>query len=269
MKYNILLLGLTAALVTGCSSAYKASQTPDDVYYSPARSGAAQRSVAKQDRYEDYVSAQDDQYLRMKIRDRQRWSRIDDYTYWNDSRYIPSFSYNYYRNNWNNLYSMNNPYAWNNWNSPFYYSPMFSPGYSLYGGFGGLYGGFGGLYGGMGYNSYGGYYPQLGYGYSPYSNVHISKYPTKVSSNVSRPALNGYRNRNYDNNNRNYNREGLGNTLKKVFTPYENNGYSNRNINPNNNNNTYRAPVRSYTPSSSGGSFGGSTHSGGMSRPPR
>lgn len=242
---------MMAALITGCSSAYKASQTPDDVYFSPARPGASQRNVAKEDRYEDYLSSQDDQYLRMKIRDRNRWSTIDDYSYWNDSRYVPSYSYNYYRNNWNNFYSWNNPYALNNWNSPFYYNPLYS----------------------TGYNFYGSYYPQ--YGYSPYSNVYISKNPVRLAPNVNRPALRGYSNRNYNNNNGVYNRQGLGNSLKRVFTPNENNnGYSNRNMNTNNNNNnTYRAPERSYTPSSGGSSSGGASSggssSGGVSRPPR
>lgn len=241
MKFKILLYGLLAAMVTGCSSAYKASQTPDDVYYSPARQGVATaKNVNKQDRYEDYVSSQEDQYLRMKIRDRQRWSTIDDYSYWNDSRYVPSYSYNYYRNNW---YS---PYAWNTWNSP-YYNSYYSPFYTV------------------GYNFYGNYYPT--YGYSPYSNIYISKNPVRARSNVNRPGLNGYRNGLYNNNNR----QGLGNSFKRVITPSENRTYSNRNNTTYENNNTYRAPERTYTPSSSGSSSGSSSSgsSGGVSRPSR
>src|SRR4051794_24372830 len=153
MKYKLLLIGFMGVMLASCSSAYKAAQTPDDVYYSPARTNSAQKNVAKEDRYEEYLGSQDDQYLKMKIRDRNRWSTIDDYAYWNDSRYVPSFSYDYYRSNINGFYSWNNPYAWNNWNSPFYYSPMFA----------------------IGYSSYGGYYPSMGYGYSPYTNVYISK----------------------------------------------------------------------------------------------
>jgi len=255
MKYKLLLIGFTAAMAAGCSSAYKASQTPDDVYYSPARQGAAERNVAKQDKYEDYLSSQDDQYLRMKVRDPERWSSIDDYSYWNDSRYVPSFSYDYYRNNFNNFYSWNNPYAFNNFNSPYYYSPMFSIGYNSFGG-----------YPFIGYNSFG----YGGYGYSPYTNVYISKYPTRLLQNsVNRPSLGGYSNRNYNNINPNYNRQGLGNSIRRAFSPNDNN-YSNRNINSHND--TYRAPERSYTPSSSGSSSiggGGGMHSGGVSRPPR
>lgn len=256
MKYNIILFGFMAALVTGCSSVYKASQTPDDVYYSPPRSGGAKKEIRNQDRYEDYVSSQDDRYLRMKIRDRDRWSSIDDYSYWNDSRYVPSYSYNFYRNNWNNLYSwnnpysFNNPYSWNNWNSP-YYNPFYSGGY----------------------NFHGYYYPQLGLGYSPYGNVYITKNPVRLSPNVNRPSLNGYRNGNYNNNNGTFNRQGLGNSARKIFAPSENRGYSNRNFDTHNNNNTYRAPERTYTPSSpssSSGSFSsGSSGGGTISRPSR
>jgi uncharacterized membrane protein YgcG len=261
MKYKLLLVGFIAAMAAGCSSAYKASQTPDDVYYSPARAGASQRNVAKEDRYEDYLSSQDDQYLRMKVRDRQRWSTIDDYAYWNDTRYVPSFSYNYYRNNWNSPYAWNNPYMFNSWNSPFYYSPMFSPGYG--------YNSFGGYYPMMGYGGYGGY----GFGYAPYSNVYISKNPVRMRSGVSRPSLSGYSNRNYNNTNPNYNRQGLGSSIRKAFSPNENSTYSNRNLN-NTNTNTFRAPERTYTPSSSGSSSGGgysggARSSGGVSRPPR
>lgn len=246
MKHKIILIAFIAALATGCSSAYKASQTPDDVYFSPARKGAEQRAIKNEDRYEDYVSSQEDQYLRMKTRNRNRWSAIDDYSYWNDTRYVPSFSYGYYTNNWNSFSSWNNPYMMNNWSSP-YYNPLYLGGYNTYG-----------------YNSYG-YGTHLGY--NPYSNVYISKYPVKASSNVNRPALSGYSNRNYNNRNGVYNRQGLGNSIKKVFVPNENNIYSNRNINNNNNtNNTYRAPERTYTPSprSSNSSSGGT-----ISRPSR
>lgn len=247
MKYKIILAGLVAALMTGCSSAYKASQTPDDVYFSPARKVNAQKQTRNEDRYEDYVSSQEDQYLRMKIRDRNRWSVIDDYTYWNDSRYVPSYSYNYYRNNWNNFYSWNNPYSWNNWSSP-YYNTFYSGSYGYY-------------------NAY----PPFGFSTytNPYSNVYISKYPVKVAPNVSRPSLNSYRNRTYSNSNATYGRPGLGDAIKRVFTPnVNNNTYSNRNINTNNNtNNTYKAPERSYTPSAPASAPARS--SGTISRPSR
>jgi hypothetical protein len=240
MKYKILLFGIMAAVLTGCASTYKAGQTPDDVYYSPAREGGIKKETRNEDRYEDYAASDEDRYLRMKIRDRQRWSRLDDYSYWNDSRYMPSYSYDYYRNN---LY---NSYSWNNWNSPYFYSPIYLGAYNSIG------------------------YYNRPWGYSPYTNVYINKYPRKVNSSVNRPTLNGYNNRNYNNTNR----QTLGNAIKRVLTTPENNSnYSNRNSSSNNSNNTYRAPERTYTPSSSGSSSSGSSSSGssggGVSRPPR
>jgi uncharacterized membrane protein YgcG len=239
MKYKILLYGFLAATIAGCSSAYKATQTPDDVYYSPVKEGV-EKSSAKSDKYEDYTSSQDDQYLRMKVRNRQRWSGLDDYSYWNDSRYFPyynNFDYNYFSSG---FYS---PFAWNNWNSPyfnFYYNPFYA-----------------------GINSY---FPYYGYGYggfNPYAPVYVIKNPTRmINSNVNRPGLNGYRNGMYNNNNR-FN---TGSTLRRVFTP---NTYSNRNSDTYTPSQRSYSPERSYSPSSGGSSSGGSGSSGGVSRPPR
>ena len=245
MRYKILLTGFLAALITGCSSTYKAGQTPDDVYFSPARESGIRKEIRNEDRYEDYTASQEDRYLRMKIRDRQRWSSLDDYTYWNDSRYVPSYSYDYYRNNWSNSY-----YSLNSWNSPYYYSPY--------------------NYGGYNFHGY-----SRPWGYSPYTNVYITKYPKKAAPSVNRPTLSGYNNRNYNNSN-NTARPGLGNAIKRALTTPQNNGYNNRNANANN---TYKAPERTsvpertYTPSSSGSSSSGSSSSGssggGVTRPPR
>jgi len=256
MKYKILLYALVAATFTGCSSAYRASQTPDDVYYSPARPGAAEKVArAQNDQYEDYVSSQDDQYLRMKVRDRQRWSGLDDYAYWNDSRYVPYYTYDYYRNNNFNVYALNN---WNN----MYYSPYYSPYYS-----------------GAGY--FNGYFsPYSYYGQGSYLPIYITKTPVKTSPNVTRPNLNSYRNSGYSNQNNNNagSRQGLGSSLKRVLQPGNNNSsYSNRNSNtytaPER---TYTAPERTYTPSSnsssrssSSSSNSGSSSGGGVSRPSR
>jgi hypothetical protein len=241
MKYKILLYGLVAAMATSCSSAYKASQTPDDVYFSPARAAGVEKETTKKakrnDYYEDYTTVQDDQYLRMKIRNRQRWSSIDDYAYWNDTRYTPYYSYNYYRDNWLSPYTWTMPY--NSYSIPFY-----SSGYYPYN-----------------------YYPQYGYGAGVH-NTYIIKNPTR-SVNTTRPSLNGYKNNVFNNNNNN-NPGNFGNTLKRVFTPSNNEGYSNRNSS-NNTNNTYTAPTRTYSPPASSGSSSGSSSSGGggVTRPPR
>jgi hypothetical protein len=119
---NIILLCVTAALLFGCSSAYKATTTPDDVYYSP--SGTIKSNGS--DNYDASTSGNEDNYLRMKVQNRYQWNGIDDYSYWNDSRYdfgytcFPSrevllhpynsyfglsFGYGYYYAPWYNWYS--------------------------------------------------------------------------------------------------------------------------------------------------------------------
>ena len=241
MKHKLLLFCFVLVLLTSCST-YKAGQTPDDVYFSPAREAVAKTEKRSTQRYNeryDNVTQEDDQYLRMKIRSRDRWAMIDDYDYWNDSRYVPYYTYNYYRNNWNN-------YAWNNW----------YPGYRDPNSF---------LFYGYGRNAYG-YRPAFGYGYGyntlPGGYFKNQTFITKRPPSVSRPELNGYNNRNYDNDN-------LGTRIIKAIVP-SNTGYDNSNRNSNN---TYSAPERTYNPpasSSSGSSSSSSSSSGGaVSRPAR
>ncbi|MEP6845673.1 MAG: hypothetical protein ABI861_06705, partial [Panacibacter sp.] len=84
---NFILCSLAASFVISGCSTYKASSTPDDVYYSPAKPAVEYA----QDRYEDYSNSEDN-YLRMKVRNRYQWNGIDDYGYWNDSRYDFGYS---------------------------------------------------------------------------------------------------------------------------------------------------------------------------------
>src|ERR1051325_5721461 len=106
MRYSILLLVLSAAVLGGCTSAYKTGQTPDDVYFSPERQHDEYVTVKDNDdtRYYGNDSYDDDQYLRMKVHNRLVWSQLDDYSY------NPAFSYGYYNTwNWNNPWS---PYTY-------------------------------------------------------------------------------------------------------------------------------------------------------------
>ena len=114
MKYRFLLTISIAVILTSCSTAYKTGQTPDDVYYSPVKEVVAKnedKEDDKKDKYEEYTSAED-RYLKMKTRNRDRWQTLDDYEYWNDTRY-QYYSYNTYRNNWYNWY------IWNTWSNPY------------------------------------------------------------------------------------------------------------------------------------------------------
>ena len=113
MKPAILLLAVSVAAMTGCNTAYKSGQTPDDVYFSPTLPKDEYVRVEKQDdrRYSNDENF-DDRYLRMKVQNRYRWSMLDD-TYYYDNRYTYSY------NSWNNPWNQN--YLWN-----YYYNPYCS-----------------------------------------------------------------------------------------------------------------------------------------------
>jgi hypothetical protein len=215
--------------------------------------------VAKEnnDRYQDYVSSEDDNYLRMRVRNRTRWSTIDDYDYW----YDPTYSMYY-----NKPFNTYNPYVYNNWYSSFNRPiwDIYSYGYNSYG-----YGGYNpyigyshGIYGG------GGYYPPVYVIKNPVSNV-----------KVSRPSLGSYRNNNYSNSNTNTGRPSFGQVINRVFSPAPSAGYNNTNTysTPNTNTrSTYEAPTRTYSPppsssntSSSSSSSSSGSSSGSVSRPAR
>jgi hypothetical protein len=239
MGYKFLLLAFSAALLTSCST-YKAGQTPDDVYYSPAREVVAkQQKEEKRDRYEEYVSSEDDRYLRMKIRNRDRWSTIDDYTYWNDSRYFDCNSiYAYNRYDYYNKY--NNSYL-DNYRTNYMYNSCVSNNYYRTNYFG--YGGF----------------------YSPRYPVVYYKSPKVYTGNTGKSNLSSYRNTNYNNSNYNYgkgsNPASFGTLMKRVFSESNN---SNGN---NTGSSSWERPVRTVDPgtstnSNAGGKSGGYNSSG-------
>ncbi len=126
MKLRIILPAIIGiAVFSSCASVYRSGQTPDDVYYSPAREGAAYANVQQQrdgrgsyqGRGNDYYSY-DDRWLRMRVRNPYRWSAFDDYD-WNDWRYN-TWTYSYYSPyGWNNYW--NSYYFWNSWYNPYSY----------------------------------------------------------------------------------------------------------------------------------------------------
>jgi hypothetical protein len=122
MKSFLPLLALVTTFAS-CTSAYQSGQTPDDVYFSPERAKDEYVRVQKDDdrryRGQDYERYEDDRYLRMRVRDRARWSHLDDYyrdpyAYNYNPYYSPYRNYDYYygywspRTYWNHYY---NPYA--------------------------------------------------------------------------------------------------------------------------------------------------------------
>jgi hypothetical protein len=130
MKNTLLfaLIGISLFSI-GCSSAYKSTQTVDDVYYSPGRPSEERVDVKKEEekkqQYEEYISSSDDRYLRMKVSNHNRWYALDDYNYWNDSRYDFNM-YNYYNKGYN-YYGYNNYYPTLNYGigKGNYYTPGF------------------------------------------------------------------------------------------------------------------------------------------------
>lgn len=220
-KY-IYILSIAALMLGGCSASKQMSHTPDDVYYSP---GQAKKDVYAQaqrnEDYENYVSSSEDNYLRMKVHDRYRWSTLDDW-YYNPYSYSYGFYTPYY-----------SPYSfYNTW----YYNPFWTPGLSL--GFGWYYP-WGNYYGGYNY-----YYPPVYY------------YPSKgtiyTTPRTYRPSLSGYQNGLYNNKNTN-----KGKYVPPTNNYNNRNRYNSNNNYYNNNNNA--APSRNYAPSggNSGSSGGG------------
>lgn len=126
MKKKLFPVALVCFLISSCTTAYKNIQTPDDVYYSPA---PGQKVYTQAENQNDYYS--DDNYLHMKAQNNNRWGGLDDYSYWNDSRYLYSnYSYSPYifNNCWSCPSSFYNPYdiyfnyyysPWNNWSQPY------------------------------------------------------------------------------------------------------------------------------------------------------
>jgi len=130
MKSPLLLLALIVVVAfSSCTTAYKTGQTPDDVYYSPAtpEDVYVRAERKEQPKYEGSTEYYDDRYLRMKVRNRTRWSDLDDWYYFGNR-----YNYSYYNNSWSNPWS---PYTyWNCTYNPYYHGVVIvnpkSPTYS-------------------------------------------------------------------------------------------------------------------------------------------
>lgn len=104
-----------AVFLASCTTAYKSGQTPDDVYFSPARPQEEYVRVEKNDdrQYRNADDAyRDDRYLYMKIRNR-RWSSLNNGYY----SYNPDYYYSY-----NNSIYFSSP-----WNSNAYWNYYYNP----------------------------------------------------------------------------------------------------------------------------------------------
>jgi uncharacterized membrane protein YgcG len=129
---------LAAALLVSFSSCsvYKNSSTPDDVYYSPGK--PATSAAVSQNNNPDYYSTPNDNYVRMRVQNPEKWSYFDDYNYdYYGSAYSPycnspavsmsiGFGTGFYTpyyggfGYYSPLSYYNSYYAWNNFYNPYY-----------------------------------------------------------------------------------------------------------------------------------------------------
>ena len=106
MNTKLLLLAVSVAAISSCTTLYKSGQTPDDVYYSPGRTYVDGQQEEKVETKKVYTN--DDAAIRMGIYD-SRWRYLNDYSY---SPYNYGFNHGYYYN----------PYFW-----PY---PVYSPSFT-------------------------------------------------------------------------------------------------------------------------------------------
>ena len=263
MTTKLILLAISVAAFSSCSTLYKSGQTPDDVYYSPSRSyGEAERKEEQKDEVKNYNNYNlEDRTLRLGINDR-RFRNFDNAYAYNPYNYNYN-AYNYGYNSYNHGYNSFN-YGYNSYNygynQGYYYNPYF-----------GAYPIFNSVF--ITPSNPKNTTPRIGNlsGYNPiYNNIN-----TNTIKGGVRPA------RSYNNSNNN-NGSAVGNVIRQIFTPATNNNSS---YTPNSNNNSSSNNSRSYTPasndnrsytpsnnsSSSGSSSSGSSSSGsgGVTRPPR
>ncbi len=241
--YIVVIVVLLFFTLNSCS-VYRNNPTPDDVYYSPGAPAVSQPSV--QNNNSDYYSTPNDNYIKMRVQNPDKWSYFDDYNY-------------------------------------DYYGGGFAP-YSPYGTSVGLSIGFGAgyyspYYGGFGYYSplsyYNSYYAWNNF-YNPYYGgvvVVNGKNNTTPSytrmSNFNPSAYQGsYYNARPSTNfvNTNSGRNSTNNSGNNFFN-------RSTNSRPSYNNSNY-SPMRSASPSNFsgggvGGGGGGASRGGGFSRPGR
>ncbi len=238
MKSTILLLAVFAAALSSCTTAYKTGQTPDDVYFSPARPQDEYVQVEKEDntrKYRNDDEYYDDRYLRMKVHNRTRWNDLDDWYDYERYGIRGNYYYGTYNNPYNSWNYYYNPYCYNNYNrsiiviNPKYISNTTTSvkprNFSL--------------------NSYSN---------SNFSNTNNNSRQTNRSV-ISRPAYN--------------NSNSLSNTLKQVFSGSNSNSSNSSN---NSSSRTYTPTNNSSSSSSSSGSSSSSSSGssgGSVSRPSR
>jgi len=245
MNTKLILLALSVAAFSSCTTLYKSGQTPDDVYFSPVRTYGEVREQVQQQRDEVKTYSHEDRNIRFGIND-PRWRNLDNDFRFNSFNYGFNYGFNDFRYNPFN-YGFNQGYYYNPyyWPHPVYSTVFTTPANPK--------------------NTT----PRIANlgGYNTNGTVR----PPTNTKNGTVPV------RNYSTTNKG---SAVGNVLRQIITPNNNNNsnYSNRNSRSNsssnnNSNSNSTNNTRSYTPSSNSNSSSSgrssSSGSGAVSRPPR
>jgi hypothetical protein len=224
MRTIFLFSLVSLAVFSSCTSMYKSTQTPDDVYFSPPR-GIVQKeeyvNVQEENRYQTFDQYSDayrnDRFLRMGVRNRYQINSLEALD-WYNMRYNNLYSYGYY-DSWNNPW--NNYYSWNNYYNPYCCHTCNGNYYS------------------KGSSSF----------YARPAPIRSYTFNRNSYKSSNRPATS---NGSFNNNNRynNSNSNNLGSSFNKLFGS---GGSNNRTSKPATNTST---PTRAYTPSTNDNSSG-------------
>ena len=148
IHFGVLGFGLLAfsLLQTSCTSLQQttASIAKDDLYDSPTTEVTKEVAVladAQEENYQEYQNYQDERFLRLKVANRNRWSTIDDFGYWNNPSYRMSLSMGYGMGfgGWG-FGNIGIGWGWNNWGWDPWYSGFYGPSWYAPFGYGGFYG---------------------------------------------------------------------------------------------------------------------------------
>jgi hypothetical protein len=221
MNSKFLLLAVSIISLASCAT-FKSGQTPDDVYYSPAKKiteETEEKSQVRNNRRDEYYNFED-RAVRMRTTNYRRWSSLENPYYFDNYRYDYNCNCNC-NNTGFNYYGRNYRWNTNGWNNNYY---------------------------GHYYN--GGY----GYGNGYYNNVAFQ--PSKPKYIAPRGGTYGsgrsYGNNNYDNNN------ASGNSKTRNGDGAVRRTYENTSTNSSQPTRSYEPTKSSSSSSSSGSSSSGS-----------
>jgi hypothetical protein len=241
--YKFIVPAVLLCSVYSCSTYKNSAVTPDDVYYSP---GKSVNPTGTQGSNSDYYSTPNENYVKMRVQDPDKWSYFDDYNYDYYGGYSP--------------YSAYSPYGYG---GGFGLSMSYGPGF------------YSPCYGGFGYYSPLSYYNSY-YAWNNFYNPYYGGVIIVNGKNNTTPAYTRMSNFNPTAYQGNYYNARPATNFINTNTGRNSTNNSSNNFNRSTNNrpsfnNSNYSPMRS-TPSSNfggGSSGGGASRGGGFSRPGR